>query len=147
MSTINYDLKKIKALAFDVDGVLSADMIPLHISGEPMRTVNIKDGYALQLAVKQGLHVAIITGGRTEAVRIRFSALGITDLYMGDDIPDIEVLRECGLPCCPKDAAPEVKAVVKYISHAAGGYGCGRDVVEQVLKVHGKWMSDDAFGW
>ena len=118
MSTINYDLKKIKALAFDVDGVLSADMIPLHISGEPMRTVNIKDGYALQLAVKQGLHVAIITGGRTEAVRIRFSALGITDLYMGsavkihdyrdfrekyglsdeeilymgDDIPDIEVL-------------------------------------------------------
>ena len=173
MSTINYDLKKIKALAFDVDGVLSADMIPLHISGEPMRTVNIKDGYALQLAVKQGLHVAIITGGRTEAVRIRFSALGITDLYMGsavkihdyrdfrekyglsdeeilymgDDIPDIEVLRECGLPCCPKDAAPEVKAVVKYISQAAGGYGCGRDVVEQVLKVHGKWMSDDAFGW
>ena len=122
MSTINYDLKKIKALDFDVDGVLSADMIPLHISGEPMRTVNIKDGYALQLAVKQGLHVAIITGGRTEAVRIRFSALGITDLYMGsavkihdyrdfrekyglsdeeilymgDDIPDIEVLRECG---------------------------------------------------
>ena len=79
MSTINYDLKKIKALAFDVDGVLSADMIPLHISGEPMRTVNIKDGYALQLAVKQGLHVAIITGGRTEAVRIRFSALGITE--------------------------------------------------------------------
>ena len=67
MSTINYDLKKIKALALDVDGVLSADMIPLHISGEPMRTVNIKDGYALQLAVKQGLHVAIITGGRTEA--------------------------------------------------------------------------------
>ena len=65
MSTINYDLKKIKALAFDVDGVLSADMIPLHISGEPMRTVNIKDGYALQLAVKRGLHVAIITGGRS----------------------------------------------------------------------------------
>ena len=86
MSTINYDLKKIKALAFDVDGVLSADMIPLHISGEPMRTVNIKDGYALQLAVKQGLHVAIITGGRTEAVRIRFAALGITDLYMGSAV-------------------------------------------------------------
>ena len=140
MSTINYDLKKIKAIAFDVDGVLSADMIPLHPSGEPMRTVNIKDGYAIQLAVKKGLRIAIITGGRTEAVRIRFSALGVTDLY-------IEVMQECGLPCCPKDAAPEVKKVAKYISHAAGGYGCGRDVIEQVLKVHGKWMSDDAFGW
>ena len=173
MSTINYDLKKIKAIAFDVDGVLSADMIPLHPSGEPMRTVNIKDGYAIQLAVKKGLRIAIITGGRTEAVRIRFSALGVTYLYMGsavkihdyrefrdkygftdeeimymgDDVPDIEVMQECGLPCCPKDAAHEVKKVAKYISQAAGGYGCGRDVIEQVLKVNGKWMSDDAFGW
>lgn len=173
MSTINYDLKKIKAIAFDVDGVLSADVIPLHTSGEPMRTVNIKDGYAIQLAVKKGLHIAIITGGRTEAVRKRFEGLGVQDLYlgsavkihdyrdfrdkhaladeeilyMGDDIPDIEVMRECGLPCCPKDAAPEVKNVARYISHAAGGYGCGRDVVEQVMKAQGKWMADDAFGW
>lgn len=173
MSTINYDLKKIKALAFDVDGVLSADVIPLHPSGEPMRTVNIKDGYAIQLAVKKGLHIAIITGGRTDAVRQRFAGLGITDLYlgsavkihdyrdfrdkyeltddeilyMGDDIPDIEVMRACGLPCCPKDAAPEAKAAARYISPANGGYGCGRDVIEQVLKVQGKWMSDDAFGW
>lgn len=173
MSTINYDLRKIKAIAFDVDGVLSADVIPLHPSGEPMRTVNIKDGYALQLAVKRGLHIAIITGGRTDAVRQRFAGLGIADLYlgsavkihdyrdfrekhgladeeilyMGDDIPDIEVMRACGLPCCPKDAAPEVKAIAGYISHANGGYGCGRDVIEQVMKVQGKWMSDDAFGW
>ncbi len=173
MSTINYDLSRIKALAFDVDGVLSSTTVPLHPSGEPMRTVNIKDGYALQLAVKQGLHIAIITGGRTEAVRIRFAALGVTDLYMGsavkihdyrafrdkyglrdeeilymgDDIPDLEVMRECGLPCCPKDAAPEVKMAAKYISYANGGYGCGRDVLEQVLKVQGKWMSEDAFGW
>lgn len=173
MSTINYDLKKIKAIAFDVDGVLSADIIPLHTSGEPMRTVNIKDGYAIQLAVKKGLHVAIITGGRTEAVRKRFAGLGVQDLYlgsavkihdyrdfrdkhglkdeeilyMGDDIPDMEVMRECGLPCCPKDAAPEVKRIARYVSHAAGGYGCGRDVVEQVMKVQGKWMADDAFGW
>lgn len=173
MSTINYDLTRIKALAFDVDGVLSADMIPLHPSGEPMRTVNIKDGYAIQLAVKKGLHIAIITGGRTEAVRIRFAGLGVTDLYlgsavkihdyrtfrdkyglkdeeilyMGDDIPDVEVMRECGLPCCPKDAAPEVKLVAKYISHEQGGYGCGRDVIEQVLKAHNQWMSTDAFGW
>lgn len=173
MSTINYDLLRIKALAFDVDGVLSADMIPLHPSGEPMRTVNIKDGYALQLAVKRGFHIAIITGGRTEAVRLRFAGLGVTDLYMGssvkihdyrdfrdkhgladeeilymgDDIPDMEVMSVCGLPCCPKDAAPEVKRIAKYISHTSGGYGCGRDVIEQVLKAHGQWLSDDAFGW
>lgn len=173
MSTINYDLKKIKAIAFDIDGVLSADVIPLHTSGEPMRTVNIKDGYAIQLAVKKGLHIAIITGGRTEAVRKRFAGLGVQDLYlgsavkihdyrdfrdkhglkdeeilyMGDDIPDMEVMQACGLPCCPKDAAPEVKSIARYISHAAGGYGCGRDVVEQVMKAQGKWMADDAFGW
>ena len=120
MSTINYDLSRIKALAFDVDGVLSSTTVPLHPSGEPMRTVNIKDGYAIQLAVKKGLHIAIITGGRTEAVRIRFEGLGVKDLYMGsavkihdyrdfrdkygltddeilymgDDVPDIEVMRE-----------------------------------------------------
>ena len=163
MSTINYDLSRIKALAFDVDGVLSSTTVPLHPSGEPMRTVNIKDGYAIQLAVKKGIRIAIITGGRTEAVRIRFAGLGVTDLYMGfrdkygladdeilymgDDVPDIEVMRECGLPCCPKDAVPEVKAVAKYISYAEGGHGCGRDVVEQVLKAHGIWLTDDAFGW
>ncbi len=171
---INYDLKKIKALAFDVDGVLSTEQVMLNPDGEPMRTANIKDGYALQLAVKMGLHVAIITGGRTEAVRIRYAGLGITDiymgaavkiwefahfiakhqlhpdevLYMGDDIPDYEVMRRCGLPCCPADAAPEIKSVSTYISHLKGGYGCGRDVIEQVLKAQGKWMSDEtAFGW
>lgn len=174
MSTINYDLSRIKALAFDVDGVLSSTTVPLHPSGEPMRTVNIKDGYVIQLAVKKGIRIAIITGGRTEAVRIRFAGLGVTDLYMGsavkihdyrafrdkygladdeilymgDDVPDIEVMRECGLPCCPKDAAPEVKSVARYISHKEGGYGCGRDIVEQFLKVKGLWMADGkAFGW
>ena len=171
---INYDLTQIKALFFDVDGVLSAETILLHPNGEPMRTVNIKDGYALQLAVKRGLHVAIITGGKTLAVRERYEGLGIKDvylgaavktveyrellqkyalrpeevLYMGDDIPDYEVLREVGLPCCPADAAPEIKAICRYISHCRGGYGCGRDVIEQVLKAQGKWMSDaHAFGW
>ena len=164
MSTINYDLKKIKALVFDVDGVLSANVIPMSSDGEPMRTVNIKDGYALHLACKQGLLLGIITGGRSEAVRKRFMALGIPSediymassvnglkneeiLYVGDDIPDIEVMRECGLPCCPKDASAEVKTVSRYISYANGGYGCGRDVVEQVLKVQGLWMDDKAFGW
>ena len=82
MSSINYDLRKIKAFVFDVDGVLSCDVIPLHPNGDPMRTVNIKDGYALQLAVKKGYEVAIITGGYTEAVQIRFSRLGIQHIYM-----------------------------------------------------------------
>ncbi len=173
MSTINYDLTQIKALIFDVDGVLSCEVMPLHPSGDPMRTANVKDGYAMQLAVKQGLILCIITGGRTEAVRQRFETLGIKDiymgasvkinsyrefrekynlrneeiLYMGDDVPDIEVLRECGLPCCPKDAIPDVKSVSRYISHCNGGYGCGRDVIEQILRVQDKWMVDDAFGW
>ncbi|WP_302977949.1 KdsC family phosphatase [Paraprevotella clara] len=171
---INYDLRKIKALAFDVDGVLSAETITLHPGGEPMRTVNIKDGYALQLAVKSGLHVAIITGGRTESVRKRYEGLGIPDvhlgcavkiktyeafleryglrdeevLYMGDDIPDYEVMQRCGCPCAPADAAPEIKALAVYISHLKGGYGCVRDVIEQVLKAQGLWLKDEkAFGW
>lgn len=171
---IPYDLKKIKAVAFDVDGVLSRQTIVLHPSGEPMRTVNIKDGYALQLAIKMGLHVAIITGGTSQAVRRRYEGLGISDvylgcavkihtyeaflekygltdeevLYMGDDIPDYEILTRCGCPCCPADAAPEIRSVSCYISHLAGGEGCGRDVLEQVLRAQGKWMSSDhAFGW
>ncbi len=174
MSTINYDLKKIKAFAFDVDGVLSGEMIPLHPSGEPMRTVNTKDGYAIQLAIKLGYEIAIITGGRTNAVKIRFEGLGVSDIYlgssikikdyedfkqkrglkdeeilfMGDDVPDIEVMQICGLPCCPKDAVPDVKAISKYISHLPGGAGCGRDVIEQVLKAQDQWMaSQKAFGW
>ena len=139
-----------------------------------MRTVNIKDGYALQLAIKMGLHVAIITGGKVEAVRKRYEGLGVPDvhlgcaikintyndfrdkyglkdeeiMYMGDDIPDYEVMSVCGLPTCPNDAAPEIKSVSKYISPKDGGYGCVRDVVEQIMKVKGLWMADKkAFGW
>ena len=171
---INYDLTKIKALAFDVDGVLSAETITMDANGVPLRTVNIKDGYAIQLAVKMGLHIAIITGAKVDAVRVRYQGLGVPDvhlgcsvkmpvyesflqkygltdeevLYMGDDIPDPEVMRRCGCPCCPADAAPEVISASVYISHLRGGYGCGRDVVEQVLRAQGKWLSDEkAFGW
>lgn len=176
MSTINYDLSKIRALAFDVDGVLSATVVPMNSEGEPLRTVNIKDGYALQLAVRQGLHVAIITGGRAEAVRRRFLSLGVAakDIYlgsavklkdyddfrarygladeeiayMGDDVPDLQVLHACGLSACPRDAAPEVRSACTYISHADGGHGCGRDLIEQVMKAKGLWLADDkAFGW
>ncbi|MCF0199314.1 MAG: HAD-IIIA family hydrolase [Bacteroidaceae bacterium] len=171
---INYDLTKIRALLFDVDGVLSAETIGMDSAGTPLRTVNIKDGYALQLAVKMGLLVAIISGGTTEAVRRRYEGLGLQEvhlgasvklvtyeqlldkyglkdeevLFMGDDIPDYEVLQRCGCPCCPADAAPEIKQTCCYISHIRGGYGCGRDVVEQVLRAQDKWMADKkAFGW
>lgn len=173
MSKINYDLGRIKGFAFDVDGVLSADIIPLHPNGEPCRTVNIKDGYAIQLAVRKGFEIAIITGGRTEAVRKRFEGLGVQHiymgasikiesfekwvqatglqhdeiLYMGDDIPDYEVMKKVGLPCCPADAAPEIKSAARYISPRNGGYGCGRDVIEQVMKAQGKWFGEEAFGW
>jgi 3-deoxy-D-manno-octulosonate 8-phosphate phosphatase (KDO 8-P phosphatase) len=146
----------------------------MYPSGEPMRTVNIKDGYALQLAVKAGYHVAIITGARTEAVRVRYQGLGIKDIYIGasikrdcfeelltmyelqpdevmymdDDIPDYEVMQMCGLPCCPADAAHEIKALSVYISPQRGGEGCGRDVIEQIMRAQGKWMDEsNAFGW
>lgn len=171
---INYDLTKIKALVFDVDGVLSANTIPMDAEGQPLRTLNIKDGYAIQLAVKMGLQMGIITGGKGEQVRMRYEYLhvqhiyiassvkvkdlhdlmqkaGVTPeevLYMGDDIPDFEVMQIVGLPVCPADAAPEVKAISKYVSPCNGGYGAARDVIEQVLKAQGKWMSNaTAFGW
>ena len=171
---INYDLTKIKAIIFDVDGVLSAETIGMHPNGEPMRTVNIKDGYALQHAVKCGLIIAIITGGKTESIRKRYGGLGIKEvylgvavkikmydelkekyglkdeeiLYMGDDVPDYEVMKQCGLPCCPADAAPEIKEISTYISQKRGGMGCGRDVLEQILKAQGLWMHNSkAFGW
>ena len=171
---INYDLRKIRAIIFDVDGVLSAETIPLNAEGLPMRTVNIKDGYALQLAVKLGLRVAIMTGANVQAVRVRYEGLGLTDvytgcsvkintykdfvaryglkddevMYMGDDVPDLEVMRRVGCPVCPKDACTEVKEVSIYISERKGGYGCARDVIEQTLRAQGLWvMNDTAFGW
>lgn len=167
-------LPTVKAFAFDVDGVLSPITIPVAATGEPLRMANIKDGYALQLAVKKDYPVAIITGGHSEAMRVRYNALGVQDiylsagykihafndflkkhglqaaevLYMGDDIPDYEVMRIAGVACCPCDAAPEIKAISQYVSAQLGGYGCCRDVIEQVLKAQHKWMeNDEAFGW
>lgn len=164
----------IKALVFDVDGVLSSDVMPLADDGNPVRTVNVKDGYALQLAVKCGLHICIITGAKVESLRRRYESLGIKDiyiassvkirdfeeflnryplrdeevLYMGDDIPDYQIMTRCGLPCCPSDAAGEIRSISRFISAFPGGQGCVRDVVERVLKAKGLWMADEhAFGW
>lgn len=171
---INYDLQKIKAIIFDIDGVLSCETITLSSEGEPLRTVNIKDGYAIQLAMKLGLRIVILTGGKTSSVRKRYEGLGVEDIYMGcavkietysqflskygltdeevmymgDDIPDYEIMKKVGCPVCPKDACPEIKAISCYISDRIGGHGCGRDVIEQVLRAQGKWMMNaKAFGW
>lgn len=174
MVNFKQSLEKVKAFAFDVDGVLSPVTIPMSSTGEPLRMANIQDGYVLQLAVKKGYPIAIITGGIGDAIRNRFSVLGVKDifmgagykmeafqhfllahdlkpeevLYMGDDIPDYEVLRAVGVPCCPADAVPEIKSVACYISPYRGGYGCCRDVMEQVMKAQGQWMDNaEAFGW
>ncbi len=158
-------LEHIKTFVFDVDGVLTDGSVTVTTTGEMLRKMNIKDGYALKIAVDKGYNVCIISGGSNEGVRIRLSGLGIKDiylgahnkieqlddylstnnlkpenvLYMGDDIPDYPVMKGIGLPCCPQDAAPEIKGISKYISHKKGGKGAVRDVIEQVLKVQGKW--------
>lgn len=171
---INYDLNKIKAIIFDIDGVLSSETITLSSEGEPLRTVNIKDGYAIQLAMKLRLRIVILTGGKTKSVRIRYEGLGVEDIYMGcavkietydeflkkygltdeevmymgDDIPDLEIMRRVGCPVCPKDACEEIKDISVYVSDKIGGHGCGRDVIEQTLRAQGKWvMNAKAFGW
>ena len=171
---INYDLKEIKAIIFDIDGVLSSETITLSSEGEPLRTVNIKDGYAMQLAMKLGLRIAIMTGAKVTSIRKRYEGLGVEDIYigcsvkietyetflhkygltdkeimyMGDDIPDLEIMRRVGCPVCPKDACPEIKEVSIYVSDRIGGHGCGRDIIEQVLRAQGKWIMDKkAFGW
>ncbi|MEZ4856785.1 MAG: HAD-IIIA family hydrolase [Gelidibacter sp.] len=158
-------LEHITTFIFDVDGVLTDGTIILTTTGDMLRTMHTKDGFAMKTALNAGFKVCIISGGTNEGVRLRLNGLGITDvylgahnkveqlddylktntiqhknvLYMGDDIPDIPVMKLVGLPCCPQDAVPEIKEISKYISHKLGGKGCVRDVIEQVLKVQGKW--------
>lgn len=171
---IDYDLKKIKAFVFDVDGVLSTSTISMGMDGVPLRSVNIKDGYAIQLAVKLGFCIAIITGGNSPSIKHRYEGLGVKEIhlsakvkidvfndilsrlnlraeeviYMGDDIPDYEVMSMCGLPCCPNDAVAEIQNISTYVSPYTGGNGCVRDVIEQVLRGHNLWNLDKiAFGW
>ena len=171
---INYDLTKIRAIIFDIDGVLSSETISLSADGVPLRTVNIKDGYAIQLAMKLGLRIVVLTGANVSSVRVRYEGLGVEDIYlgcavkietydkflkkygltdeevmyMGDDIPDLEIMHRVGCPVCPKDACPEIKDASLYVSDKMGGHGCGRDVIEQTLRAQGKWvMNAKAFGW
>ncbi|MDO4880992.1 MAG: HAD-IIIA family hydrolase [Capnocytophaga sp.] len=158
-------LKDINTFIFDIDGVMTSCHILVNTQGELLRTMNVRDGFALKQAVNKGYNICIITGGTNEGARIRFNDLGIFDvymgnnhkmipfndyiskkninpdhiLYMGDDIPDVLPMKAVGLPTCPQDAVPEVKKVAKYISHKNGGYGAVRDVIEQVLKVQGNW--------
>jgi 3-deoxy-D-manno-octulosonate 8-phosphate phosphatase (KDO 8-P phosphatase) len=158
-------LNHITTFIFDVDGVLTDSSVHVTESGEMLRVMNIRDGFAMKAALESGYKVCIISGGNNEGVRIRLRNLGITDihlaspnkvdtfkeyidlyaikpeevLYMGDDIPDYHVMQLVGLPTCPQDASPEIKAISKYISHKNGGKGAVREVIEQVMKVQGKW--------
>ncbi|APA00193.1 KdsC family phosphatase [Flavobacterium commune] len=159
-------MNDITTFIFDVDGVLTDGSVFVSPDGEMLRTMNIRDGYALKAAVDSGYNVCIISGGSNEGVRVRLRNLGITNihlgtpdkvetfdefidihqikqeniLYMGDDIPDYHVMKLVALPTCPQDASPEIKGISKYISHKNGGKGAVRDVIEQVMKVQGKWM-------
>lgn len=159
-------MNDITTFIFDVDGVLTDSSVHITPTGEMLRVMNIRDGFAMKAAVESGYHVCIISGGSNEGVRIRLRNLGITDihlacpdkvadfkeyielynikpeqvLYMGDDIPDYHVMKLVGLPTCPQDSSPEIKEISRYISHKNGGRGAVRDVIEQVMRVQGKWM-------
>jgi len=158
----------VKAFVFDIDGVLTDSRIMVMENGQMVRTMNTRDGYAIQYAVKNGYIIGIISGGKSEPTRERLTKLGIHNvylgisdkldslkefmhihelkydniLYMGDDMPDYEVMQKCGIPCCPKDSVQEIKDLSVYISDKTGGDGCVRDVIEQVMKIHKKWMKN-----
>lgn len=165
-----HKFKHITTFVFDVDGVLTDGNLLVLPGGVMARTMNIKDGYALQLAVKKGYRVLVISGGNSPEVKDRLEKLGVTNvwmqvsdkpavlkeymqqhqlvaeavLYMGDDIPDLQVIQLAGLPCCPADAVQEIKEKSVYISHLTGGTGCVRDVIEKVMKLRGDWGEDSS---
>ena len=158
-------LRTIRIFAFDMDGVLTDGGLWLHADGEWIRRMHIKDGYALQLAVRKGYWVCVISGSHSLPVASSLQKLGLTDifmgvsdkkecleafarskdiemskvLYMGDDIPDMEVMKAAGISCCPSDAAIELREFATYLSPIRGGEGCVRDVIEKVLKLNGHW--------
>lgn len=169
MGFFKEELLTVKAFVFDVDGVLSSDTSPLNKDGDPVRTANVKDGFAIRNAIDFGYPVAVITGGYIERVKLRYNKLGVTHyydkardkveclndflgkvgidaknvLYMGDDLVDYQVMSMVGLPTCPKDAVSDIKEISKYISNKNGGDGCVRDVIEQTLRAQNKWFSKD----
>jgi 3-deoxy-D-manno-octulosonate 8-phosphate phosphatase (KDO 8-P phosphatase) len=173
MAFFKEELMNVKGFVFDVDGVLSRIIQPLTPEGDPARTANIRDGFAMVHAIRTGYPLAIITGGNTTEVRKRYQKLGVTHLYMGsldkitffddflkktglkdseimymgDDLPDYLVMKRVGVPVCPNDAVTEIKSVSKYISDRNGGEGCVRDVVEQVLRAQGKWIDPEKLHW
>ena len=173
MSNYKALLQEVDTFIFDYDGVMTDGKVILLEEGQPLRMANVKDGYVLQLVVKLGYHVVIISGGFSRSMENRFETLGIKDVYlgvknkevvlkeylenhvidpkhvvyMGDDIPDFKVMKMVGIPVCPADAAEEIKNISIYISDKTGGEGCVRDIIEQVLKVQGKWMSEEAYSW
>ncbi|MBN8702899.1 MAG: HAD hydrolase family protein [Bacteroidetes bacterium] len=167
MANFKEKLNKIKAFAFDFDGVLTNGTITLMPDGEHIRTVNAKDGYAMHQAVSKGYKITLITRASSEHIKLHLKEVGITDiylksfdklesltdfvfsnhidfeevLYMGDDVPDMECMQKCGASTCPADAVHEVRAICDYTSPFKGGEGCVRDVIEQVLRLHNKWVN------
>lgn len=165
-------LAGLKTFCFDVDGVFTDNRNLLMPGIEPVRTFHTRDAYAVQHAVKEGLRIVIISGGKSDGVRESFGRMGVkevnlgtvdkvalferlvsegldpaTTAYMGDDIPDMRVMQRVEFPSCPFDAAPEIKALSAFVSPAKGGEGCVRDLLEQVMKVQGKWLTEAAHTW
>lgn len=174
MSKIPYDLTQIKGIVFDIDGVLSPCVVPLGTDGNPCRMANIKDGYALQLAVRKGLRIAVISGASGDGLAERFMNLGITEVflkagmkkeifeswmekhglepaqtaYVGDDIPDRDCMEIAGLAVAPADAAPDILSIAGYISPCNGGHGVARDLLEEIMRAQNSWpRTDKACGW
>lgn len=173
MNDIKAMLSQVTTFIFDYDGVMTDGTVYMDINGEPLRSSNVKDGYALQLASKLGYHVAVISGAVVTNITKRLNSLGVHDVFtgaadkvlkleeyleqyqlrpeqvvfMGDDIPDLKVMQRVGIPACPADAAEEIKAISVFVSKYPGGRGCVRDVIEQTLKSQGKWLSAEAYSW
>jgi 3-deoxy-D-manno-octulosonate 8-phosphate phosphatase (KDO 8-P phosphatase) len=169
MSFFKEELKNVNAFVFDVDGVLSKDTSPLNEYGDPVRTANVKDGFAIRNAIDLGYPVAVITGGFVERVRLRYEKIGVkyyydnsrdkvdclndflektgmkaeNVLFMGDDLVDYSVMQKIGIPVCPNDAVNDIKEISRYISNKNGGEGCVRDVIEQTLRAQDKWFTND----
>ena len=173
MNDFDQLFKPITTFIFDFDGVMTDGTVFCDFEGHPLRATNVKDGYALQLATKLGYNVAVISGAVCPSMIVRMNSLGVTDvftgipnkvlklkeymlekklkaeeiIFMGDDIPDLQVMKSIGLPACPADAADEIKQISQFVSQRGGGKGCVRDVIERVLKVQGKWMTAEAYAW